>query len=199
MLTDENDQRNIRPQKNTCLRLVTQHIQHDHDYIITMNSPNPLRLEPATLEDVDVLTELWYQAFTEPAMRHIWPDTPGVRKWWDEVARSDMLDRPYQRYMKIVEPDSRDAHGRPRIVAFAKWDLAMAEERGRRWPAWHEDQPRQECEEFLATLERNRRRVMGEGKHYCMVVFFFSFFFDSGLIMVLVLTGGRLGYAGYAP
>lgn len=74
-----------------------------------------------------------------------------------------MLNKPYQ-------PNSRDAHGRPRIVAFAKWDLAMSEERGRRWPVWHADQPGRECEEFLATLERNRRRVMGEEKHYCMSI-----------------------------
>lgn len=145
-----------------------------------MKPPNPLRLEPATLDDATALTELWYQAFTEPAVRHIWPDTPGVRKWWDEATRSDMLNRPYQRYMKIVDPDCRDAHGRPRIAAFAKWDLAMPDERGRRWPAWHEDQPRQDCEEFLATLERNRKRVMGEGKHYCMVLCFWFTCWSSG-------------------
>lgn len=70
--------------------------------------------------------------------------------------------------MKIVDPQVQDVRGRPRIVAFAKWDLAMPEERGRRWPPWHEDQPGKECEEFLEILERNRKRVMGEVKHYCM-------------------------------
>lgn len=133
-----------------------------------MTTSNFLTLEPATLEDIPSLTELWYEAFTEPATRHIWPDTPGVRQWWNEATRCDMLNKPCALYVKIVDPQAPDAHGRPRIVAFAKWDLAMPKERGRRWPPWHADQPGRECEAFLETLERNRRRVMGESKHYCM-------------------------------
>lgn len=133
-----------------------------------MGSVSPFVLEPASLEDVPALIELWYEAFTEPAVRHIWPDTPGVRQWWIEATTSDMLNKPYAKYVKIVAPQAQDACSRPRIVAFAKWDLAMPDERGRRWPPWHVDQPGKECEEFLETLERNRKRVMAGVKHYCM-------------------------------
>jgi hypothetical protein len=129
---------------------------------------NSLVREPATLEDIPALTVLWYEAFTDPATRHIWPDTPGIRKWWDDANREDMTDKPYQRYIKVVDPGSKDVNGRPRIVAYAKWDLAMPDERGRRFPPWHEDMHRQDCDDFLNTLEKNRKRIFGNEKNYCM-------------------------------
>lgn len=129
---------------------------------------NLLVLEPVTLEDIPALTTLWYETFTDPAMQHLWPDTPGMRQWWDEANRRDLTDKPYQRYVKVVDPESKDAQGRPRIVAYAKWDLAMPDERGCRFPPWHEDMPKQDCDNFFNTLERNRKRVFGDTKHYCM-------------------------------
>jgi hypothetical protein len=38
----------------------------------------------------------------------------------------------YQKYVKVVDPDTKDAQGRARIVAYAKWDLAMPDEAGKR-------------------------------------------------------------------
>lgn len=128
---------------------------------------SPLVLELATLEDIPALTKLWYEAFTDPAVRLIWPDTPGVRKWWDDANREDMIDRPFQHYVKVIDPRSKDANGRPRIAAYAKWDLSMPEERGRRFPPWHEDMNKQNCDDFLTTLEENRKRVFGDSKNYC--------------------------------
>ncbi|KAJ6174638.1 hypothetical protein N7485_005375, partial [Penicillium canescens] len=53
-----------------------------------------------------------------------------------------------------------------RLVAFGKWDLSMPEEQGRRFPHWHADSPFQECEDFIRALEKERKRVMGDEKHY---------------------------------
>lgn len=153
-----------------------------------------LQLEPVTLEDIPDITNLWYGAFTEPAMLHIWPDTPGVRQWWDNANRKDLLHKPHQRYIKIVDTKSVDAKGRPRIAAFAKWDLAMPEERGRRWPPWHGDMPRQDCDDFLAGLESERKRVMGDVKHYCTS---FSGYIHRGWGPAQRLIVSRLGYAWY--
>lgn len=132
-----------------------------------MATPNTLRLEMATLDDVPALTDLWFAAFTDPQMRHLWPDTPGVRKWWDDANRNDMLNKPWQRYIKIVDTESTDPQGRERIAAFAKWDLAMPDERGRRYPPWHEDMPTHACDAFFQREESERRRIMGDQKHYC--------------------------------
>lgn len=133
-----------------------------------MATPTALRLEMATLDDVLALTELWFAAFKDDAgIRRLWPDTPGVRKWWDDANRSDILNKPFQRYVKVIDPGSADAGGRARIAAYAKWDLSMPEGRGRRYPPWHGDMPGQLCDVFMQREEDERRRVMGDQKHYC--------------------------------
>lgn len=132
-----------------------------------MAPPNTFQLEAVPLEDVPALTEVWFAAFTGPYIRELWPDTPGVRKWWNDANRHDMTNRPYQRYIKVVDPETTDDQGKPRIVAWAKWDLTMPEERGPRYPAWHDDMSAEKVGAFIDTLEGCRRRVMGQKKHYC--------------------------------
>lgn len=135
-----------------------------------MATAGALKLEPVTLEDCPAITELWFAAFTDPEMRRIWPDTPGVRQWWTDANRNDLINKPFQKYVKVVDPESTDEQGRPRIVAYAKWDLSMLPDRGRRWPPWHEDQPGDECTAFLAGIDQDRLRVMGDQKHYCRIL-----------------------------
>ncbi|CAL5871089.1 uncharacterized protein PFLUO_LOCUS5335 [Penicillium psychrofluorescens] len=134
-----------------------------------MTTPSPLVLQPVALEDNAALTELWFAAFNGPEIRKVIPDTPGVRKWLENAIRDDMLHKPFQRYVKVVDTTSTDDQGRLRIVAYAKWDLAMPDERGRRFPPWHEEMPAAMCEEFFMKEEKNRLRVMGDTKHFCMV------------------------------
>lgn len=132
-----------------------------------MAATNSLRLEAVTLDDVPAITEVWFAAFTDSDMLRLWPDTPGVRKWWHDAIYTDILNKPFQRYVKIVDTEATDIHGRARIAAYAKWDLAMPAERGRRYPLWHEDMPGQDCDAFFQREENERRRVMGGQKHYC--------------------------------
>jgi hypothetical protein len=134
---------------------------------MTSTPRKTLKLDEVTLEDIPGLTQVWFAAFTDPGIRRIWPDTPSVRRWWDDANRYDLTHKPFQRYIKIVDPDSKDELGRARIAAFAKWDTSMPKERGRRYPPWTDDQPGQVCDEFIAKEENERLRVMGEQKHYC--------------------------------
>ena len=133
-----------------------------------MTTPNTLRLELATPEDIQALVDLWFEAFKDPDMQRLWPGTPGVRKWWHDANYHDIINKPLARYVKVVDPDTLDAHGRPRIAAYAKWDTAMPEARGRRYPPWHEDMPGEECQAIFKREEDERKRVMGDYKHYCM-------------------------------
>jgi hypothetical protein len=133
-----------------------------------MESPAALKLEEATLDDIPALTEIWFAAFrNDPDISRLWPDTRGVRRWWDDANRGDMLNKPFQRFVKVVDPGNKDALGRRRIAAWAKWDTSMPEDRGRRYPPWHEDQPAEACNAFFAREESERGRVMGDEKHYC--------------------------------
>lgn len=134
-----------------------------------MTTANPLRLEPLTLEDNASLTDLWFAAFTDPALAKVFPNTPGVRQWLENANRHDLINKPFQKYIKIVDTETTDEQGRPRIAAYAKWDLSTPEERGRRYPPWHEEMPGEMCEAFFQKEEANRKRVMGDRKHFCMV------------------------------
>lgn len=161
-----------------------------------MSNPNTLKQEPANVDDIPALTDLWFAAFTDPVLRRLWPDTPGVRKWWDEANRHDMLNKPFQRYIKIIDPSSSSSStyegqgdgkkATPRIIAYAKWDLAMPEERGRRYPPWHGDMPEHECDMFFEREENERRRVMGNRRHYCMMIH--PCFLRSGRYLPLTMT-----------
>ena len=153
-----------------------------------MAASNGLRLEPATLEDIPAITDLWFAAFTDPDFRRLWPDTPGVRKWWDDTNRNDMLTKPFQKYLKVVDPSAVGSDGRPRIVSYAKWDLAMIPDRGRRYLPWHEDMAIAECDEFFEREDRERMRVMGDEKHYCKGGPFFFFLCDFD---ICVADGGK--------
>lgn len=134
---------------------------------LKMTTPNALRLELATPEDIPDMVDLWFEAFKDPDMQRLWPGTPGVRKWWHDANYNDIINKPLARYVKVVDPDTLDAQGRPRIAAYAKWDTAMPEELGRRYPPWHEDMPSEECQAFFKREEDERKRVMGDYKHYC--------------------------------
>ena len=130
-----------------------------------MATAGTLKLEPATLEDVPAITELWYVAFQD--MTKLFPDTPAMHQWWTDANRNDMIKKPFQKYLKVVDTESIDEQGRPRIVAFAKWDLSKLSDRGRRYPPWHDEQPGDECEAFFSKLDQDRTRVMGDLRHYC--------------------------------
>lgn len=151
-----------------------------------MATASTLKLEPATLEDVDAITELWFAAFTDPDMRQLFPDTPGFRQWWTEANRSDMINKPFQKYLKVVDTASTDEQGRPRIVSYAKWDLGTLAERGRRYPPWHEDSPGDKCEGFFIELEQDRKRVMGDLRHYCRIFTHTPFRIDFSIMSVLI-------------
>ncbi|WQF81316.1 Putative GNAT domain, acyl-CoA N-acyltransferase [Colletotrichum destructivum] len=132
-----------------------------------MPAPSNLILEPVTLEDVTALTEVWFAAFAhDPAINRLWPDTPLVRAWWDGANRSDIVAKPFQRFVKVVDPNIADARGGARIAAWAKWDTSMPGQRGRRYPPWCEDMPGKVCDAFIESEERERGRLMGEENHY---------------------------------
>ncbi|KAI3558266.1 acetyltransferase [Colletotrichum abscissum] len=155
---------------------------------MTTKKENTLKLEEATLDDVPALTETWFAAFAgDEVISRLWPDTPGVRAWWDEANGGDMAAKTFQRFVKVVDVSSvatvtgtakaeggdrgggkgeEGGGGGPRIAAWAKWDTSMPAERGRRYPPWAGDMPSEVCDLFFAREEAERERVMGDERHY---------------------------------
>lgn len=119
----------------------------------------PLRIEPVTLEDIPQITELWYNIFSMPEMRALFPDTPGLRQWWDDTNRHDLLNKPGQKYLKVVDENGK-------MAAYAKWDLDL-DRRGDRFPPWHPDSDSKACDAFFGGMEVARLKLVGGRKHYC--------------------------------
>ncbi|KAJ5098965.1 acetyltransferase [Penicillium argentinense] len=131
-----------------------------------MPAPSSLKLEPLTVDDLPALTDLWFAAFSDPELRRVFPNTPAVRQWLTDANYRDFTQKPFQKYVKVIDTESNDHHGRPRIAAYAKWDTSMPEDRGDRYPPWHEEMPKTLCDKFFQKEEENRKRVMGDKKHF---------------------------------
>ncbi|GAD95765.1 conserved hypothetical protein [Paecilomyces variotii No. 5] len=125
-----------------------------------IKSSSTLRLEPATVSDVEQLTDVWYAAFG-PTLDGMFPNTPAVRQWWNDAHRNDILNKPFQRYVKVT-----DTAGDGKPIAWAKWDFSTAAERGPRFPPWHEECDKDLCSRFFGTLETERERLLGGKKNY---------------------------------
>lgn len=131
-----------------------------------MGTTNPLVLEMATAEDVPAITDIWFASFTQPVIGQLFPDTPSMREW-NHSWHSGNIHKPNFRYLRVVDTESKDEEGKPRIVAFAGWDLSTSEERGRRFPPWSPDSPHEACDGLIDGLDKERERVMGDVRHYC--------------------------------
>lgn len=120
-----------------------------------------LVVQPITHADIPVITDLWYDGFRTSGFLELIPDTPGIRQWWNDANLHDLVHKPTARYWKVV--DDTMPNGPP--IAYAKWDMQSAEERGDRFPPWHGDM-NDGCSEFFGRLERQRRELLGGKKNY---------------------------------
>ncbi|KAJ5929493.1 hypothetical protein N7454_006443 [Penicillium verhagenii] len=120
----------------------------------------PLTLQPVTQADIPSLSELWYASFSIPINLLMFPNTPGVRAWWNEANGHDLLHNPHRKYLKIVDPAVPDA-----VVAYAKWDLDP-QQSGERFPAWHVESDRKTCELVFTGLEEERKVFFGDRRFY---------------------------------
>lgn len=119
-----------------------------------------LEIQPVTADDVPAITQLWYTAFGIPLNLRMFPDTPGVRGWWNEANRQDVLSNPRRTLLKVVDPAT------DQIVAYAKWDLDPSDS-GARFPPWHAESDRETCERLFAGMEQQRKAFFGDRKHFC--------------------------------
>ncbi|KAL6228633.1 hypothetical protein BDW75DRAFT_235754 [Aspergillus navahoensis] len=95
-------------------------------------------------EDIPTITELWYNTFSIPQNLKMFPDTPGVRQWWDEV-------------VDITQPSF--------IVVYTKWDL-NPQQSGQRFPPWHEESDRKACNELFGMLVNKRNKLFRDKQFY---------------------------------
>ncbi|OHW98399.1 GNAT family protein [Colletotrichum incanum] len=93
-----------------------------------MPTPSALILEPATVEDVPALTEVWFAAFAhDPEITGLWPDTLRVRAWWDGANRGDMLAPSSDLDTLVTHPDYQRRGAGSMLL---KWGCELAARRG---------------------------------------------------------------------
>lgn len=126
----------------------------------------PLQLQYMTADDVPAAIKVFYESFIN--LHEIFPDTTKMRQWFHDFFVDDIVNKNAMQYVKIEDYKSLDERGLPRLVAFAKWDCSMPDDRGPRFPAWSEDQSKETCDAFVGKLEKERKRVMGDERHICM-------------------------------
>jgi len=85
-----------------------------------------LELFIATTEDAQAITSVWYTVFYIPFILKMFPDTPAVRKWWDDHNQDDIENKPAAKYL-IVKDISREGNGK--VVGYAKWWVPIGESR----------------------------------------------------------------------
>ena len=125
--------------------------------------PSGFKVIPVSTSDIPELVSIKNAAFAAtPETDQLFPDKPSVRKWWADGIEGDLLYKPQQSYLKVV-----DTKADGRIVAYAKWDLGSMEERGPRFAPFVDDMDHKSCGEFVEGMDRSRRRLMGDRKHYC--------------------------------
>lgn len=123
-----------------------------------------LVVQPVTPADIPAITSLWYEGFGTSSILTLMPDTPGIRQWWNDANLHDLLYRPTARYWKVVD----DATPEGPIVAYAKWDMESAEDRGNRFPPWHWEMDSAGCSNFFGGLERQRQAIFQGQNNYCI-------------------------------
>lgn len=105
----------------------------------------------------------------------MFPNTPGIRAWWNEANGHDLLHNPHRKYLKIVDPVPGA------VVAYAKWDLDP-QHSGARFPEWHAESDRKTCDLVFTVLDAEKKVFFGDRRFYCMWILLCM------LILVLVLT-----------
>ena len=118
------------------------------------------------VEDVPQCVQIYFDAFQNPQSLACWPRTPGVRKFWEAMLRSEMGD-PSAHFLKVVTRRKEDEGGEE-IVAFAKW---VAPKPGSAvdtsLPRWPEDADGGLCDRTFGDWARRHADLMGTRGHWC--------------------------------
>ncbi|KAL7623486.1 hypothetical protein AAE478_007168 [Parahypoxylon ruwenzoriense] len=90
---------------------------------VPLSLPPSLLISHCTTEDINTLTEVYYDAFrTDPRNAFWWPaDKKAMIAWMSRRIRRKMSDR-HVRHFKVTDRQSGD------LVAFARWDVPEGHE-----------------------------------------------------------------------
>ncbi|PYH49181.1 GNAT family N-acetyltransferase [Aspergillus saccharolyticus JOP 1030-1] len=144
-----------------------------------------LEIHPVDECDLPALTRIFYAGFTTAIDQQMFPDTPGLRAWWADANRHDILHKPGVRFLKVIDrfitpagsdvgngdgdddsdSNSNNAGNNENVISYAKWDLDPSN-RGRRFPEWHPDSDAELCDRFFGGCDLVHKEIMDGRGHY---------------------------------
>ena len=137
----------------------------------------PLKLRPATLEDMATFTDIYMVSFKDAIALQAFPrNSPSVHAWWTTTNQEDFAN-PSARFLKVVDEDSTNGE---KIVGWAKWDVPVVNTEGKTevggdkpdaLPNWPEGADKDLCNEFFGALAGNREKFLEGRGHYCEYYF----------------------------
>jgi ribosomal protein S18 acetylase RimI-like enzyme len=123
----------------------------------------PLTLRPATAEDADQLTDIYFSAFQHDAISLLaFPrSSPTARKWWHDSILDEITD-PHAHFLCITDPSSSTP---PKILSYCKWNSPSAPI-DTNLPQWPEGSDVEIANHFFGNLVRRHERIMRGRKHW---------------------------------
>ncbi|PMD14902.1 acetyltransferas-like protein [Hyaloscypha hepaticicola] len=119
-------------------------------------------LRPATVEDVDQLTEIYFSAFQNDAVSLLaFPRNDASREWWRVHTLSDFKD-PNARLLCIIDPSSPTPS---KIISWCKW-VSPAAIVDTSLPTWPEGSDVEIANRFFENLLTGHERIMKGRKHW---------------------------------
>ena len=121
------------------------------------------QIRPATKDDVPAMTDVFFHSFNAPFWQYFIPDTPYMRRWWDE-AWTIGLDNPTDRTFVAVDTANSD-----KVIGFSRWMAPQDDgNQERKWPDMApEDQWDMEIVgRFFGGMDENRKELMGTKPHW---------------------------------
>lgn len=123
----------------------------------------PLTLRPATIEDADQLTDIYFSAFQHDAISLlVFPrNTSHPRDWW-YASIVDEINDPHAHFLCITDPSSETPE---KILSYCKWNSPSAPVETN-LPSWPEGADVEIANHFFGNLVRRHERIMRGRKHW---------------------------------
>jgi ribosomal protein S18 acetylase RimI-like enzyme len=119
-------------------------------------------LRPATVEDVNQMTEIYFSAFQHDAISLLaFPRNAASREWWRTMTLSDFKD-PNAKLLCIVDPSSPTPS---KIISWCKWNSPDATV-DTSLPNWPEGSDFEIANHFFGNLTTRHEKIMKGRKHW---------------------------------
>ena len=140
----------------------------------TLSHKTIFEVSEATVEDASELTDVFLKSHADHVgMRHLMPDTPGLRAWMNNQNLEDISNKSDVTYVVVRDTAVKGEGSKGKIVGYGKWflpneDGKMNLDMEYRFPPWAEDSDKVHLlsySEYYISLVIAAQTAAPENKH----------------------------------